>query len=179
MIHPSVDGCIQLATAHRLIAETIERIELRVHPLVLELTGKAAPRSGLEAKFSVYHACAAGVAFGRAGEAEFADAIVARPDVIALRDRIKAIADDAIGEDQADVTIMAGTDGGLRTSSRHAIGSLERPMTDADLERKFRDLVDPVLGASQAARLCAALRSLSACADLSTLVALACPARPA
>jgi tRNA A37 N6-isopentenylltransferase MiaA len=32
---------------------------------VLELTGKKMPRNGLEAKFSVYHACAAGLVFGR------------------------------------------------------------------------------------------------------------------
>ena len=33
----------------------------------------------------------------------------------------------------------------------HAIGSLQRPMTDADLARKFHGLVDPVLGATRAA----------------------------
>jgi hypothetical protein len=173
VIHPSIDGCIQLATAHRLSAEAIERIELRVHPLVLELTGKTAPRSGLDAKFSVYHACAAGVVFGRAGEAEFADAIVARPDVIALRDRIEAIADDAIGEASADVVITYRDGRRLHAFVAHAIGSLDRPMTDADLERKFHGLADPLLGSPQAARLCAALRSLSACDDLATLVALA------
>ena len=59
--------------AHGLRAGDIERIELRVHPLVLELTGKKAPRTGLEGKFSVYHACAAGILFGQAGEAEFSD----------------------------------------------------------------------------------------------------------
>ncbi len=179
VIHPSIDGCIQLAIAHRLSAEAIERIELRVHPLVLELTGKTAPRSGLDAKFSVYHACAAGVVFGRAGEAEFADAIVARPDVIALRDRIEAIADDAIGEASADVAITYRDGRRLHAFVAHAVGSLDRPMTDADLERKFHGLADPLLGSPQAERLCAALRSLSACDDLTTLVALASPARPA
>ena len=50
----------------------------KVHSLVLELTGKRSPRTGLEAKFSVYHACAAGMLFGRAGEAEFDDELVVR-----------------------------------------------------------------------------------------------------
>ncbi|HET7095814.1 MAG TPA: MmgE/PrpD family protein, partial [Casimicrobiaceae bacterium] len=59
VIHPSIDGCVQLATAHALKGEAIERIDLKVHPLVLELTGRKTPRIGLEAKFSVYHACAA------------------------------------------------------------------------------------------------------------------------
>jgi len=176
VIHPSLDGCVQLAAAHQLTAEAVERIELKVHSLVLELTGKTAPRSGLEAKFSVYHACAAGIVFGQAGEAEFADAIVARADVIALRNRIEAVADDAIGEAQADVTIACRDGRRLHAFVAHAIGSLERPMTNADLERKFRGLVDPVLGASRAARLCDALTSVAACVDLPALTALARPA---
>ena len=173
VIHPSIDGCVQLAAAQGVAAADIERIELKVHPLVLELTGKTAPRSGLEAKFSVFHACAAGIVFGQAGEAEFADDVVARADVIALRDRIHAAADDTIGEDSADVTITCRDGRRLHTLVRHAIGSLERPMTDADLERKFHGLVDPVLGAGRAARLIDALTTLSGCADLGALTALA------
>ena len=52
---------------------------------MLELTGKTSPRTGLEGKFSVYHATAAGILFGKAGEAEFADDVVTRADVVALR----------------------------------------------------------------------------------------------
>ena len=29
---------------------------------------------------------------------------------------------------------------------KHAIGSLEKPLTDAQLEAKFRDLAEPVIG---------------------------------
>ena len=85
VIHPCIDGCVQLAQGKRLAAADIERIELRVHPLVLELTGKNGAAHGLEGKFSVYHACAAGIVFGRAGEEEFSDAMVARADLVALR----------------------------------------------------------------------------------------------
>ena len=175
VIHPSIDGCVQLASAHALKGEAIERIDLKVHPLVLELTGKKTPRIGLEAKFSVYHACAAGVLYGRAGEAEFSDAVVARPDVVAVRDRITATADEKIGEAQADVTITCRDGRRLHVFIAHAIGSLERPMTDADLERKFRALADPVLGTTKAGVLCAALSTVAACADLATLTALARP----
>jgi len=175
VIHPSIDGCVQLAGAHALDAERIERIELKVHPLVLELTGKRAPRTGLEAKFSVYHACGAGVIFGRAGEAEFSDAVVARADVVALRDRVSATADERIDEDQADVTIICRDGRRLHAFVTHAIGSLQHPMSDADLERKFRGLVDPVLGAAKAGELHAVLASAAAAADVSALTALARP----
>ena len=109
MIHPSIDGCVQLRDAYRLSAADVERVELKVHPLVLELTGRTEPRTGLEGKFSVYHACAAGIIFGRAGQDEFSDAIVARPDVVALRNRVSARVDASMAEDAADVRVRAQT----------------------------------------------------------------------
>jgi 2-methylcitrate dehydratase PrpD len=153
VIHPSIDGCVQLRNSNRLPIDDIERIDLKVHSLVLELTGKPAPRTGLEAKFSVYHACAAGILFGEVGEHAFSDEVVARADVIALRDRIKASVDDAIVE--------------------HAMGSVQRPMSDADLQRKFHGLVDPVLGSARAERLIEQCATLSGAADVRTLTSSA------
>ncbi len=171
VIHPAIDGCVQLRDAHALQAGDIERVLLRVHPLVLELTGKTAPTVGLEGKFSVYHACAAGLLFGQAGEAEFSDAIVARADVIALRDRIEAIVDTAIDEDAADITVTRRDGRTVHLFVAHAVGSLQRPMSDADLARKFHGLVDPVLGAERAERLIAQCGALADAADLGALVA--------
>jgi 2-methylcitrate dehydratase PrpD len=62
--------------AKGITPEQIERIDLKVHSLVLELTGKKPPADGLQAKFSVYHGCAAGLMVGRAGEDEYEDAFV-------------------------------------------------------------------------------------------------------
>ena len=176
VIHPSIDGCVQLRDAHALRAGDIARVDLRVHSLVLELTGKRAPRSGLEAKFSVYHACAAGLLFGQAGETEFSDEIVARSDVIALRDRVHAEVDAAVDEAAADVTITLTDGRTLHRRIEHAIGSLQRPMTDADLARKFHGLVDPVLGAAQADRLIGMCETIASAPDLRKLTATARPA---
>ncbi|HTQ73599.1 MAG TPA: MmgE/PrpD family protein [Burkholderiales bacterium] len=175
VIHPSIDGCVQLRNAHSLGASDIARVDLRVHPLVLELTGKTAPRSGLEGKFSVYHACAAGLIFGQAGEAEFSDEIVARPDVVALRGRIHAVADERIEEAAADVTVTRNDGRTHQVLVGHAIGSLERPMSDADLARKFHGLVDPALGAARADSLIAQCMGLAQAPDVRALVAAARP----
>jgi 2-methylcitrate dehydratase PrpD len=175
VIHPSIDGCVQLRNAHLLRAEDIERIELRVHSLVLELTGRRTPRTGLEGKFSVYHACAAGIVFGGAGEAEFSDQVVARPDVVALRDRVVATADDSIAEEAADVTVICRDGRKLHLFVAHAIGSLEHPMTDADLERKFRGLVEPVLGEERASELVGLTAVLGSQANVAALTAAARP----
>jgi 2-methylcitrate dehydratase PrpD len=175
VIHPSIDGCAQLRDTHGLKAGDIERIDLRVHPLVLELTGKKAPRTGLEGKFSVYHASAAGIVFGRAGEAEFADDIVNRPDMVALRGRIHAVADTAINEAAADVTVTTKDGRKHHVRVEHAIGSLERPMSDDDLAAKVHGLVDPILGSPRAHEIIALAMRIASAPDVRAIAALARP----
>lgn len=150
VVHAAIDGCIELKREHGIAPEDVERIELAVSPLVMELTARKAPQSGLEGKFSVYHAVAAALIYGAAGEAQFSDACVRDAAVIALRERVTAHADTSIGRTEARVTLVL-RDG--RTCSKHvphALGTLERPMSDADLEAKFRGLVEGILPRAQA-----------------------------
>ena len=145
VIHPTIDACIQLRREHTLTADQIARIDLRVHPLVLELTGKKTPQTGLESKFSVYFAAALAIVKGSAGMRDFSDDNARNPAIAALRDRVTATIDPAIKEDQVRATITL-TDGRRREKFvEHVVGSIERPMSDADLEAKFIGLTDGVL----------------------------------
>ena len=174
VIHPSIDACVQLRE-RGVKPEDIDRLELRVHSLVLELTGKKEPQDGLQGKFSVYHGCCAGLIFGRAGEEEYADDIVTRDDLQTLRRKIVAIVDDSIAEASADVTAHLHSGEQIHIRVEHAIGSLENPMTDAMLEKKFHDLSDAVLGQAQTAALIKACWSLAS-GDLGALLKLSVPA---
>ncbi len=174
VIHPSIDACVQLRE-RGVRPEDVERIELKVHSLVLELTGKKEPADGLQGKFSVYHGCAAGLFFGRAAEEEFADEIVNRPDVVALRRKVVATVDDSIDEASADVTAVLKDGRREHVFVEHAIGSLQRPMSDADLERKFHGLSDAILGEQRTNALLAACWSLAKASDVRALTALARP----
>jgi len=155
VIHPTIDAATQLR-AKGVRAEDVERVELKVHSLVLELTGKKEPQDGLQGKFSVYHGFAAGLIFGRAGETEYDDHIVTRDDMVALRRKVVATVDDSIDEAAADVTAVLKDGRREHVFVEHAIGSLERPMSDRDLEGKFHTLADPVIGKDKAGALIAA-----------------------
>ena len=149
VIHPIIDACVQLRNEHGLTGDEIESVLAKVHPLVLELTGKKTPQTGLEGKFSVYHSAAAGFIYGAAGEREYSDAVVRDAKVVALRDKVTAVVDATMHEDQTLVEVKL-KDG--RTLSKYveaAIGSLKRPQTDADLEAKFRGLAEDVLPKAQ------------------------------
>ena len=143
--HPAIDGCIQLRNEHKLKGDEIESIALKAHPLVLELTGKKTPQTGLEGKFSVYHSSAVAVIHGAAGEEEYSDAVVRDPKVIALRDKVTATVDKAMHEDQVHVTIKLKNGKSLEKYVEHCVGSLGKPMSDADLEAKFRKFCSGIL----------------------------------
>lgn len=174
VIHPSIDACVQLRE-QGVTPEQVRAIELRVHSLVLELTGKKEPRDGLSAKFSVYHGCAVGLIHGRAGEAEFADAVVNDPRVVALRAKVQARVDDTIDEAAVDATAVLLDGRRVHVRVDHAIGSLERPLSNAQLEDKFRTLVVPVLGDAKAREITAACWRLGALADVRALTNLCRP----
>ena len=171
VIHPCIDGCVQLREQHLLQASDIERVTIRVHSLVLELTGKQTPVTGLESKFSVYHSCAVGLLYGQAGEHEYTDEVVNRPEVTALRSRIEAIVDDRIDEASADITIRTSDGRDLHLFVEHAIGSVERPMSDLQLQAKFAGQSDPVLGADKTARAWSLAMGIGQCTELGEFIA--------
>ena len=174
VIHPTIDAATQLR-ARGVRPEDVERVELRVHPLVLELTGKKEPKDGLEGKFSVYHGFAAGLVFGRAGEHEYDDAIVRREDLVALRRKVVATVDDSIAEASADVTAVLRDGRRERVFVKDAIGSLARPMTDAMLEAKFRDQAEPVIGKAKVGAAIAACWKLGQAPDVKAVSEAAKP----
>jgi len=143
--HPAIDGCVQLRNEHKLKPEDIESIALKVHPLVLELTGKKTPQTGLEGKFSVYHSSAVAIVHGAAGEEQYSDEVVRDPRVITLRDKVAATVESGIHEDQVRIAIRLKGGKVLEKYVEHAVGSLGKPMSDADLETKFRGLAQGIL----------------------------------
>ncbi|MFW8566367.1 MmgE/PrpD family protein [Orrella sp. 11846] len=171
VIHPSIDACVQLREKG-VTPENLARIDLKVHPLVLELTGKKEPKDGLEGKFSVYHGCAAGLIFGRASEDEYADEIVNRADVVGVRNKVTAVIDNNMDEASVDATATLVDGSTVHIFVEHAIGSLQRPMTGKDLENKFHGMTDGILGAEQTSDLISACWNLSKSANIGKVTEL-------
>lgn len=147
--HPAIDGCIQLHDGMQSMdfaVGEIQKVEVRVHPLAIELTSKRRPKDGLEGKFSVFHGCAVGLLYGKAGPAQYSDAIVIDPNVVRLRDKVEATSDEDVGADEAHLQIHFAGGQRLAKHVKHAVGSLEKPMTDEQLTQKFLDQATLVIG---------------------------------
>ena len=165
-----IDGCTRLRDQHGLQASRIRGLALRVHPRALKLTGIKAPTSGLESKWSVYHSAAAALVRGAAGEHEYAEECVRDPVIMALRDRITAAEECALRQDEAHIRIELDDGRVLECHVDHALGSVDSPMSNADLAVKFRCLVEPILqhaGADRLLQLCWALPELEDVAKIS------------
>jgi 2-methylcitrate dehydratase PrpD len=172
VMHPAIDAAIQLRNENRLTADQVERVDLKVHPLVLDLTGKKTPRTGLESKFSIYHAVAVAIVEGAGGEKQFSDRAVDDPAVVALRSKVFPVVTPGINPAQVDMRIVLKGGRTLNRHIEHAIGSVETPMTDKQLETKFADLADGIIPAAAIRRVmdaCWNVESLSSAAEIARM----------
>jgi 2-methylcitrate dehydratase PrpD len=153
VVHPVIDGCIRLRNENRLTADMIDRIEVAVHPRVMDVTAIKDPKTGLQGKFSVYHAAAVAVVAGAAGEREFSDETVGATAIAQLRARVFATIDPGLGKAQARVAILLKDGNRLAAFVEHAVGSVQNPMSDRMLEDKFRGLSEGILASGKTDRL--------------------------
>jgi 2-methylcitrate dehydratase PrpD len=158
--HPVIDGARALREELHLEATDLAAIVVRVHPFVVELTGKERPRTELEAKFSARHCAAVGFLFGGAGPREFSPEVVTDPAVVAFRDRIEIVLDPSMPH--MTTVVLATTQGGQTQTVevQHARGTPGRPLSEADVVEKFVGLVGSRLGSDHASEL--AVRLLQA-----------------
>lgn len=169
VLHPPIDAALRLRRANKIDPAAIDRVELKVHPLVLELTGKPTPADGLESKFSVYHAVAVAIIEGAGGLKQFSDRAAKDPAVLALRAKVKPVVTQGIHEEQVDMTIVMKDGTKFHQFIEHAVGSVEAPLSDADLNAKVTELADGILPAAQAKKafdICWNVEKLASAAEI-------------
>lgn len=171
--HAAIDVCQQLRSHHGLRPEQVDSISLKVHPLALALTGKTSPASELEAKLSVYHTAACAIVYGTVGVKQFSSECIHDARVLALREKISVTVDDRFTRDEAHAVITLRNGKTLQEHVQHALGSVHRPLSDRDLEIKFRDLAEPVLSSAAIDELIAMLWSLESLGDAGSISRIA------
>lgn len=173
VLNPVIEACIALAADARLSIADIGGIEIVGHSLLRERTDRPGVRTGRESQVSAQHAVAVSLTRARAGLAEFSDAAVAEPALRELGAKVAFSDDDRYAVDSARVRVRLCSGAVLERFVEHAYGGSARPMSDADLEAKLRQLMTYVRAQQEPAPLIRALWELEQAPDAASVMALA------
>ncbi|KKB09146.1 MmgE/PrpD family protein [Devosia chinhatensis] len=141
VLNPVIDACLWLRTEPGFDATQIRLVEVRGSELLRARTDRPDVTRGREAQVSAQHAVSISLLRGAAGAAEFSDAAVNDPDVIALRSRVGHIVVAAdMAEDEAHVRICFADGTVIQRLVTTSLGSLETPLSDGMIAEKMRAL---------------------------------------
>ena len=174
MTHAPIEAARKLRGQYGVTPAQVERIRLRIDEASDRICNIPAPRTGLEAKFSLRLTTAMGLAGVDTGRmSSYSEAVAADPALVALRDKVEFEFRRDMPNTRAELELLLAD--GRRVTAQHDSGV---PMTDvaaqgARLEAKFTALVEPVLGAARAQDLIAQADSLGALRDVSGVMRLA------
>jgi 2-methylcitrate dehydratase PrpD len=130
-IHPAIDACLRIAKENDYDAAEIERIELSVNPLALQLCDRPSPKTRGELFVSLQHWAAATLWEREAGLEQAREALVGDAAASTLRAKVVATAADELGRDAAGATVV------LRDGRRlDAKGRAGDTMRDVDISAK-------------------------------------------
>jgi 2-methylcitrate dehydratase PrpD len=167
MTHAPIEAARKLREQHELWPEQIARIRLTLDETCDRVCNIPAPRTGLEAKFSLRLTTAmalAGVDTGGLGS--YSEATAADPTLVALRDMVDFEFQTGRPNTIAEVEV-ALTDGRtLAASHDSGVPASDIAEQGRRLEEKFMSLAGPVIGAAKARDLTALIRELGGADDL-------------
>ena len=171
--HSAIDAALSIVAEQGVLApEAIERVETWTHERRLAHTNRPEPKTGLEAKFSVQYLTAKALTDGRIRLRDFADNGFMTPAVAELLPRTLSVAhqeaDGYLG--RVRVTLRNGQTLEA-TASTHFGRGPANPMSDAELEEKFKDCAAPVLGETRAVGVFRSILGLKPASALGPLMA--------
>lgn len=169
VVHPVIDGCLLLRERHAIDARSIDRVEVTVHPAVQIIMSRPEPADGMRSKVSAEHCIAVAMVQGAAGVQQFTDAVVHDPEVTGLRRRARLLCSDAVAKDAAGVCVVMKDGTRHETFVEHAKGSAGVPLTDRELEEKFRSLLAHGRSRADAGHMIGMLRQLETLGDAGAL----------
>jgi 2-methylcitrate dehydratase PrpD len=181
--HQSLDAVLDLIDLYAIDPAAVTAVECGVsymapHQLIYDRA-----ETGLQGKFSMPYCVAVALLDGTVGLAQFADERVRRADVQSLMPKIHMFVHpeqttrDSLAKKFSEVTITLKDGRRLERRVDQAKGQPQNPLTEAELETKFRDCAARVLPLDRIEPVLTAVRALETVADVSVVSRLLNPAR--
>jgi len=141
--HYGVEAALRLRKQSAFSLERIDAIRLTTYPEAVQYCGNRAPRSAIQAQFSLSYAIAAALVLGDLGPDAYDD--IDDPRITRLEQRVVVEADPARLQRGAQLAIAVGGESLTETVDAVA-GDPAMPMTKEQVTDKFRRYVTPMLG---------------------------------
>lgn len=167
----AIDGALEVQRRMAVGHADIDRLHVGTYRPALEVAGYENPASAMEARFSLKYVIATALTHGSVRLAAFAAPRLGNADTRALMQRIETVLDPELdaafpARRAARVTLTA-RDGRAETFLQPTRkGDPDAPLSDAELEDKFRELAEAVIGAPEARALLERLWVLERAPDL-------------
>jgi len=168
-IQAPLDSLLELIRAHRVRADEVERLVIKVAHLGANTTDNRTMPD-----ICMQHLCAVMLVDGTVSFRSAHDPARMRdPEVLEVRRRVELWGDDALTgamprrEGIVEIRLKDGRE--LRHHTRAVRGTPENPMTRSEVEAKSLDLTAPVIGRARAEKLCAAIRGVEKIRDVRSL----------
>ncbi|MBP0462807.1 MmgE/PrpD family protein [Roseomonas sp. PWR1] len=176
--HSPIQATLAIVAKHRPDPARIARIVNETYETVRTHFSNKEVASVMAARVSVPYCIAAAAVDGRLTQAQFAPARIADPLMRRVLERTEVVADPELNRlypanFPARVTITMEDGQSFQETVMLPKGDPGAPLSDAELEDKFRGNVEPVVGAERATRLRDAILRLAeggTVADVSALV---------
>lgn len=176
--HQSLDAVLALAEEHAIEPAGVEAVECAVNYMAPHQLIYDRAETGLQGKFSMAYCVSVALLDRTVGLAQFVDERVNRADVQAFMPKVRMFVHpeqttrESLPGRFSEVTITLKDGRRLQRRVARAKGQPTNPLTDAELETKFRDCVARVLSPAQTEELLAAIQTIETLKDAGALARL-------
>lgn len=149
MNHCGIDAALQLRTQPGFDWRQVQSIRVAINSQGNQAVGvpvdvRRAPKTVVQAQFSICYTVACGLINGAVGLADFTDEALRREDIRALAARVTPVVDEeferTMGRNVTPARVEAMIGGKIFSAQAiEAKGNFQIPMTQADLRRKLED----------------------------------------
>ena len=173
--HQALDATLALADEHAIDPATVEKVECAVHYMAPHQLIYDRAETGLQGKFSMAYCVSVALLERSVGLADFTDERARRADVQEFMPKVRMFVHpeqttrECLPTRFSEVTITLKDGRTVQRRISQAKGQPKNPLTDAELEAKFRDCAARVLPPAKVDALMAMLRKLETVPDVSAL----------
>jgi 2-methylcitrate dehydratase PrpD len=161
----AIDAALALRDQQGIVPHDIARIDVEGYRATIDVTGNNAPVTATEAKFSLAYVVSHALLYGSVRLDAFSNERLADTGIRALMTRVSLTEDPQLtarfpSQRAARVFITLNNGNRYEHFAPCRKGDPEAPLSDADIDAKFKELVAPVIGVFACQRLLAQLWQL-------------------